>query len=181
MRKRHLMSIALLALLSASAAQAQQPSDQREALARQMLEAMRGEQMIEQFAEVFFQSLVASSRQQMAAAGTCPAAEQVLQEQGTESRQLMLRAFRDGDYMGKVAQIYARTFSEDELEDAIAFFRTPTGQKFLDKQPELMQQGAALGQAMVGAKQAELRALSTRFDASMRSALDGCKQAPAAP
>lgn len=170
----------LLAGLSITmGAQAQDGADDpgRQQLAAQMLQAMRGEQMIEQFANVFFQSMANGYRAQIASAGACPAAERVLDEQAGESRKLMLQAFKDGDYLNKIAQIYARTFTDAELRDAIGFFNSPTGQKFLEKQPELMQQGAVLGQSMMAAKQPELQALSTRLGSAMKTALEGCKPA----
>ncbi|WP_162917089.1 DUF2059 domain-containing protein [Dongia deserti] len=49
-----------------------------------------------------------------------------------------------------IAAIYARNFTAAELADVIAFYKTPTGQKFIDRQPalltELNQAGQAFGQ-----------------------------------
>lgn len=169
----------LLALcLLAPAVQAQDGTDgARRQAALEMFKAMRGEQMMEQFATLFYQSLAGGYRAQIASAGSCPAAEQVLDAQAGASRDFMLDAFKRGDYLNKVADIYARTFTEAELRDATAFFGSATGQKFLDKQPELMQQGAVLGQSLVAARRAELEALSKRLEEQMRTALAGCKQA----
>jgi hypothetical protein len=56
----------------------------------------------------------------------------------------------------EMVAVYAREFSEAELRDMIAFYRTPTGQKLLGKQSDLMQKGAAIGEAQAVAHQAEL-------------------------
>ncbi|HEX8829074.1 MAG TPA: DUF2059 domain-containing protein [Xanthobacteraceae bacterium] len=45
-----------------------------------------------------------------------------------------------------MATIYARNFSVDELHDITAFFRSPTGQKYLQLTPTLTQQIMAAGQ-----------------------------------
>lgn len=46
-------------------------------------------------------------------------------------------------------QIYAESFTEDELDDITAFYRTPTGQKAARLTPVLMEQGMLLGQRAV--------------------------------
>ena len=45
-----------------------------------------------------------------------------------------------------VARLYASNFSAAELRDVIAFYRTPTGAKFVASQTALAQQSLALGQ-----------------------------------
>ena len=44
-----------------------------------------------------------------------------------------------------LAGVYARNFSADEIHDLIAFYRTPTGQKFIARQPAIAQQSLAAG------------------------------------
>ena len=45
----------------------------------------------------------------------------------------------------RIAAIYAQAFTEAELHDLLAFYRTPTGQKALSILPDLAKQGAQLG------------------------------------
>jgi hypothetical protein len=45
-----------------------------------------------------------------------------------------------------VAVVYASNFSAAELRDLIAFYKTPTGQKLLEKTPLIAQQTMAAGQ-----------------------------------
>jgi hypothetical protein len=47
----------------------------------------------------------------------------------------------------EIAELYARNFSADEMRQVTAFYRTPVGQKFLEKMPALAQQSLSLGQA----------------------------------
>jgi hypothetical protein len=54
------------------------------------------------------------------------------------------------------ARIYAEAFTEDELRQIIAFYKTPAGQKAINKIPTLMATGAALGQKRVQENRAEL-------------------------
>jgi hypothetical protein len=50
------------------------------------------------------------------------------------------------EFIDRIAPIYARNFTAGELGDIAAFYRTPTGQKLLEKLPGVMQQSLAVGQ-----------------------------------
>jgi uncharacterized protein len=45
-----------------------------------------------------------------------------------------------------MATVYASNFTVDEIHDITAFFRSPTGQKFIQRQPSILQQSMAAGQ-----------------------------------
>ena len=53
-------------------------------------------------------------------------------------------------------KLYQETFSEPELRQLIAFYKTPTGQKAVLQMPALMQRGAQLGANRVREHTAEL-------------------------
>jgi uncharacterized protein len=55
------------------------------------------------------------------------------------------------------AVLYQKAFSEAELKQLVAFYKTPVGKKTLVQMPELMQQGAQIGMARVQAHAAELQ------------------------
>jgi hypothetical protein len=53
---------------------------------------------------------------------------------------------RVNDIIDQITALYARTFSVDELREVTAFYRGPTGQKFLEKVPQITQESMAIGQ-----------------------------------
>jgi uncharacterized protein len=57
----------------------------------------------------------------------------------------------------QTAIIYANNFSAAELKEITAFFRTPTGEKYLQKLPVITQQSMAAGQSFGQAVAIELR------------------------
>lgn len=57
----------------------------------------------------------------------------------------------------QVAAVYGQTFTVDELRQITAFYRTPVGQKFLEKMPAVFQQTTAVGQAFGLKLQNEVR------------------------
>jgi uncharacterized protein len=52
--------------------------------------------------------------------------------------------------------IYKDTFSEPEVREMIAFYRTPTGKKVLETMPDVMQRSAEVGIALAQENQGEL-------------------------
>ncbi len=52
---------------------------------------------------------------------------------------------RTSDLTGKVAVLYAETFTVAELKDLGTFYKSPTGQKILQKMPGLMQKSMVMG------------------------------------
>lgn len=53
---------------------------------------------------------------------------------------------RLNDFADLLADIYARNFSVSELHDLTAFYRTPTGQKLIERQPIIARASMAAGQ-----------------------------------
>ncbi|MCX2524907.1 DUF2059 domain-containing protein [Larsenimonas rhizosphaerae] len=57
----------------------------------------------------------------------------------------------------RLAALYASRFSADELNTLTDFYSTDTGKKAMELMPELMQEGAGIGQTQVMAHQDELQ------------------------
>ena len=49
-------------------------------------------------------------------------------------------------FVDLVAEVYAREFTEADLNDLLAFYRTPAGQHLLDEQPEIAKGMMTVGQ-----------------------------------
>jgi hypothetical protein len=57
-----------------------------------------------------------------------------------------------------MTELYMKTFTEAEIRELIAFYRTPTGKKTLETMPMLMQEGAKIGADIAQEHQGELEA-----------------------
>ena len=75
-----------------------------------------------------------------------------LMPQLAESAAARSQAFAD-----EVAGIYARHFTVDELQQIIAFYRGPAGQKYLQQMPAISQESLAMGQRLGQEIATELR------------------------
>jgi tetratricopeptide (TPR) repeat protein len=64
------------------------------------------------------------------------------------------------DAMGpRMIELYLQTFTEGEIRDLLAFYRTPTGRKALEKLPVLMQEGMKIGEEAAQQHRGELDAM----------------------
>ena len=64
-------------------------------------------------------------------------------------------------YTDKVAGVYARHFTAEELRNIVNFYRTSTGQKFVQKQPEILQEIFGVAQTFGQAIAADAQRLMT--------------------
>lgn len=63
------------------------------------------------------------------------------------------------DKMGpRMTDLYMRTFTETEIRELIAFYKTPVGRKTLEKLPTLMEEGMKIGMELAQENQGELEA-----------------------
>ena len=81
----------------------------------------------------------------------------------------------------QMLELYMRTFTEAELRDLIAFYKTPTGRKSLEKMPELLQEGMKIGEEVAQQHKGELevmiKARAKEIDrAQTKSAANGADQ-----
>ena len=61
------------------------------------------------------------------------------------------------EMIDQIAALYARNFSVEELREVVAFYRGPTGQKFIQKLPLITQESMVIGQRFGQSIAAELR------------------------
>lgn len=72
---------------------------------------------------------------------------------------------RRTEIINDVAMLYAQRFSEQELKDIVAFYKTPSGKKFVTEEPLVIDQGLQRAQAW---SQKLSEEVLTRFRAEMK-------------
>ena len=126
-------AVALIVAIFAGPAPAQQPSPSAVALAKELIVLKGSTQLwdavvpgvIEQAKAVFLQTNPALSRELNDVAGRLRS-------------EFAPRASQLGD---QVAQLYAETFTEQELKDALAFYKSPLGRKIVRDEPKILDDG----------------------------------------
>jgi hypothetical protein len=125
-------------LLLAASAQAQSPSPESLAAAKELINTINFPDQFKALMPIMMKNLK-------------PAIVQGRADIDRDYEDMMpglLDAFqsRIGELSDAAAAIYASNFSAEELKTVIAFYKTPAGQKFLQKQPVILQQTMAAGQ-----------------------------------
>ena len=125
-------------LLLTTPARAQSPSPESTAAAKELIDTINLANQFKNLAPVIMKNLK-------------PAIVQGRSDVDRDYDAMMpvvLEAFqaRIGELTDALAIIYSSNFSAEELRAVIAFYKTPVGQKFLQKQPLLVQQSMTAGQ-----------------------------------
>lgn len=91
----------------------------------------------------------------------------------TVDEQTLAIVARRGDIEKETALAYARTFSEAELSEMAAFYRTETGKKLIAQGPQVMQEVAKSGQIWQ-------RGVARDLSVSVAKAMQSARPKPAA-
>ncbi len=59
--------------------------------------------------------------------------------------------------------LYASTYSEEEIDGMVAFYHTPTGEAMIAKQPEILSKSQVISQAQLAAVQPKIREAVMQF------------------
>jgi len=146
MRHRILALMILLTLTCAFAAgaQAPQPTASQIAAVKELFQVMDLAKTTNEAVEVMYQAQVQAN----------PALKQF----EDVTRPFMAKYLSWTYLEPQMIQVYAEAYTEPELRELIAFYRTPIGKKTVVMMPKLMQKGAALGQKAVQDHLPELQA-----------------------
>jgi hypothetical protein len=65
-------------------------------------------------------------------------------------------------------KLYADTYSETELDGIIAFYRSPVGEKMLEKTPELLKASSTIAMSHMGLVEPKLHQMMNDFEQQMK-------------
>ena len=150
MNRTYAVVCLLAALLVPRMAAAQAPTPELLAAARELVEASRATEQMKAILPALIQALKPAIAQ---------GRPQVEQDYDAIAPTLMEgMSSRLGELTDQVVVIYARNFTVAEMKDVTAFYRGPSGQKLLDKNPAVLQQTLAAGQQFGNKIAGELQA-----------------------
>lgn len=93
----------------------------------------------------------------------------------------MMKGVTGADMKEDVAKVYAEVFSREELESLSAFYQSPIGKTFSDKQPELAEKMNAVMTPRIMAAMPRVQALQQEFMQEMRAKKAAANAAGPAP
>lgn len=160
MISRHLAQFAgaaLLCLVTAVGASAQQPTPAAVSMAKEIMEVKGSFTMFEPIVPGVIESAKNVFLQQS------PNLQKDLNEVATALRTQL--GPRTAELKEEIAKLYAARFTEQELKDALGFFKSPVGQKLLLEEPRFVE--ASLTRAQDWANRLSEDVMS-RFRAEMK-------------
>jgi uncharacterized protein len=162
-------SFAILALALCLPLAARADDAAQHARAQELVTILHSDRMVGQLSGTILKQ-VSDAAQQVA--GPNPSAENQTKLTAFEKKVTdMVDAQLGWKVMGpEIVNIYAKSFSEDELTAIITFYKSPAGTAFLTKAPEVNQQMQQLAQPKLSALQTQLREAFDEFRKSVTPA-----------
>jgi len=138
--------LSVLGIWLATNCEAQETTSKRE-LAEELLNLMNGRETIEEMLVAIKQMMpVQMESKRQAGQTNIPVNVSVLAGGMVD---MISMEISWNKIKGDFVQLYADTFTEKELKGSIAFYKSPVGQAFKQKQPELMKRSAELSQKLM--------------------------------
>jgi len=132
-------ALALACLAFAGAANAQQPSPAAIAVAKELLQVKGATTMFDPLVPGIIETVKNNYLQTNTS---------LVKDLNDVAAQLRTEfAPRRAEIIADVATLYAERFSEQELKDVVAFYKTPVGKKFAAEEPQVIDQSLQRAQA----------------------------------
>jgi len=150
-------SIAAMLVLGVMCVSAQET--QRRAMAEELLNVMNMQDTIEKSFAMVKQMIPAQMEKMKQVTGDTNMPANVSSQ--TDKMMDMLAEEMSWNKMkADYITLYAETFTEQELKDTVAFYKSPTGQAFIKKQPELMKRSMEISQKVMMQIMPKIQAMS---------------------
>lgn len=133
--------LAVVVAVPLAAAQAN-PTPRQMDLSREMLK-LAG---VDDLSRQMFDTVVEQTYERMMASASGDEDRAEIEQQAKRLKELMRQKLDLTDFLDGVVLVYAQSFTEDELEQYVAFYKSAAGQKLTKNQGALMREGARLGQ-----------------------------------
>jgi len=121
------------------------------AKAEELLQLTQGDQMVKMM-EPMMKGMVAQMNKDMSA-------EQRAKVGEMQGRMMELVAAKLSKAKPALVKVYTDTYTEDEIDGILAFYKSPVGKAFLQKMPEVMQRSMPVMMQMMGDLQPEIKTI----------------------
>ena len=128
-----------------------------------LLTLTKANQMVDQMLSQMTSAMKAQTDQQTADAHFTPA-QQKLADQFQTRMQAIMQQFVSTDHLHPIfVQLYMDTYTEDELDGILTFYRSPAGQAFLAKTPQLVSRTVTVMQEQMADLQPQIQQAAKDF------------------
>jgi hypothetical protein len=155
MKKTLLFALLLTSSLIAPFVRAEPTSAE---LADELLKVLELEKNMSQYFAMAQQSMAESVKQTQAMMGVTNASAEA---EMAKSLKIIQEALSWENLKADFIALYSETFTAEELQGILDFYKSPAGQKFIVKQPELMQKSMQISQKLMARIMPRLQEVGT--------------------
>lgn len=159
--------VAAIIVLVAAGLSASAQNDPKRALAEELLNLLNVKET-QQKALTMFQQMIVSQIQRI----NPPTKDPAVQAKMANFIKKIMDVMRDGMSWDKMKDqyitLYAETYTEPELKDIIAFYKTPSGKAFIKKQPEILKRSFELSQKIMTGLMPKIQTMTQQFEKEMK-------------
>jgi uncharacterized protein len=162
--------IAGLLMLLAAPAVWSQDAPPTEASIRQLFEVMHTSKLLDSMMTQIDQVMHSSIQQSLKGQKLNAEQQQILDDMGSELAGMVKQYLKWSDLEPQMIAIYRKTFSQQEIDGMLAFYRSPTGQAVIEKLPLAMQNMMQSTMQRVGDLQPKIAQLQRDTIAALKRA-----------
>jgi hypothetical protein len=149
------LSLLLTTLLLGTSAFAAPPSNES---ISQLLVATRMERSVGAAQQGLEQAVRNSINQSLQGRTLTPQGQKVIEKFSADAGAIIRKEINWADLKGAYLKLYAETFTQEEVDGLLAFYRSPAGVALLEKMPQVTQKSAAITQQRIGPLVEKLKA-----------------------
>ena len=157
----------ILALLACTTAMAAPPSD---ASIQELLEITQARKMIDGMLVQMEGQMDIAIQKSLNGKVPSTSEQQVISKMKEKMMALERSELAWEKFEPLILRINKETFTAEEVQGMLAFYKTAAGQALINKMPQLMEKTMANAQAMIGAMVPRMQAIQKEFAADMKAA-----------
>jgi hypothetical protein len=156
MRLRILLAVLMLSCFTLSA-----HADDTSKLAKvhEFFKISKVDQLSAQVMQQVMDQVNSGMMQQLTGTHLTPDQQKQLNEFNKKAQDLIASSVGWEKLEPEYAKLYVEAYSEQQLDDILAFYKSPTGQAMVQKNPELLKQSTAIAQGHLAAAMPQLQKL----------------------
>lgn len=135
----------------------------------QLLDVMQSQKLVDSVTGQLKGMMLKSAEQANGGAPLDPGAQQIVNRGIGKLADLMQQQMAWSQMEPMMTEIYQKSFSQKEIDDLVAFYRSPSGQVVIQKMPMVMQQSLALSQAKMQAMLPQMRQIDDDMVKELRA------------
>lgn len=155
--------------------QSPQANPDKQAKAEEIIQLTHTDQLMQRVMAQMNERMKNQAAQQAARMNLNAEQKAAFDDYETKLNQLVTNAVNWEKMKPIMVQVYAETYTTDELEGILKFYRSPAGQSMVAKSPELMSKTMSLMMQQMSTLQPQIEQLTKDFQSKMQ------KAAPPAP